>query len=290
MGLAEDNDVAVMVDVINAMPRAKKRLATWLLQTSSLAVHSGASAANASTRMIPVHAATGRPRLATRDRTVGASIGMAFKRTGMRMIRVKKIAHADLRDARSRPAGRVLHRHPRPDPRGQGEGRGLPRLDARPPLGGAAQGRRGAMRAARLPGRHRTTISTHSRSRPRAHGIKTAAQARIPSRPSPTWSRSRIPKGTVMEVFKRPTSRSQKFPTKGIVPHKLGHVAFFVKDVKRVTDFYLRRARLPRVRLDGRLLLVPALRRRPSHHQSDADRARTGTSTPRSSCATGATC
>ena len=32
----------------------------------------------------------------------------------------------------------------------------------------------------------------------------------------------------------------------------------------------LRRARLPRVGLDGRLLLVPALRRRPPHHQPDA--------------------
>src|SRR5882757_9632298 len=36
------------------------------------------------------------------------------------------------------------------------------------------------------------------------------------------------PKGTVMEVFKRGESSHQKFPAKGIVPHKLGHVAFFV--------------------------------------------------------------
>jgi catechol 2,3-dioxygenase-like lactoylglutathione lyase family enzyme len=46
------------------------------------------------------------------------------------------------------------------------------------------------------------------------------------------------PKGTVMEVFKRGEFMHQKFPQKGIVPHKLGHVAFFVKDVKKVTDFY----------------------------------------------------
>jgi catechol 2,3-dioxygenase-like lactoylglutathione lyase family enzyme len=46
------------------------------------------------------------------------------------------------------------------------------------------------------------------------------------------------PKGTVMEVFKRGEFAQQKFPSKGIVPHKLGHVAFFVKDVKRTTDFY----------------------------------------------------
>ena len=46
------------------------------------------------------------------------------------------------------------------------------------------------------------------------------------------------PKGTVMEVFKRIDSPPQTFPTKGIVPHKIGHVAFFCKDVKKVTDFY----------------------------------------------------
>ena len=46
------------------------------------------------------------------------------------------------------------------------------------------------------------------------------------------------PKGTVMEVFKRAEFRRRNIPTKGIVPHKLGHVAFFVKDVKKVTDFY----------------------------------------------------
>jgi catechol-2,3-dioxygenase len=46
------------------------------------------------------------------------------------------------------------------------------------------------------------------------------------------------PKGTVMEVFKRDAFSGQRYPTKGIVPHKLGHVAFFVTDVKRLTDFY----------------------------------------------------
>ena len=47
------------------------------------------------------------------------------------------------------------------------------------------------------------------------------------------------PKGTIMEVFKRPEPQGQKFPTKGIVPHKIGHVAFFVSDVKKTTQFYL---------------------------------------------------
>ena len=41
-----------------------------------------------------------------------------------------------------------------------------------------------------------------------------------------------------MEVFKRGAFAGQRFPNKGIVPHKLGHVAFFVKEVKKLTDFY----------------------------------------------------
>ena len=47
------------------------------------------------------------------------------------------------------------------------------------------------------------------------------------------------PKGTLMEVFKRPEPQAQKFPNKGIVPHKIGHVAFHCADVKLVTKFYL---------------------------------------------------
>jgi catechol 2,3-dioxygenase-like lactoylglutathione lyase family enzyme len=46
------------------------------------------------------------------------------------------------------------------------------------------------------------------------------------------------PKGTVMEVFKRAEFGGQKFATQGVVPHKLGHVAFHVTDVKHVTRFY----------------------------------------------------
>ena len=46
------------------------------------------------------------------------------------------------------------------------------------------------------------------------------------------------PKGTVMEVFKRGEFTGQRFQTKGVVPHKLGHVAFHVTEVKKVTDFY----------------------------------------------------
>jgi catechol 2,3-dioxygenase-like lactoylglutathione lyase family enzyme len=41
-----------------------------------------------------------------------------------------------------------------------------------------------------------------------------------------------------MEVFKRGEFAGQRFQTKGVVPHKLGHVAFHVTEVKKVTDFY----------------------------------------------------
>jgi catechol 2,3-dioxygenase-like lactoylglutathione lyase family enzyme len=45
-------------------------------------------------------------------------------------------------------------------------------------------------------------------------------------------------KGTVMEVFKRPEPLHQPFRNQGIVPHKLGHIAFHVADVKAITRFY----------------------------------------------------
>ena len=70
-----------------------------------------------------------------------------------------------------------------------------------------------------------------------AHGIKTTRK----NDPGPTIADMitfEDPKGTVMEVFKRGAFSGQRFPNKGIVPHKLGHVAFFVKDVKKLTDFY----------------------------------------------------
>jgi catechol 2,3-dioxygenase-like lactoylglutathione lyase family enzyme len=71
-----------------------------------------------------------------------------------------------------------------------------------------------------------------------AHGIKTH---RLKD-PEPTVSDMvafEDPKGTLMEVFKRPEPQAQKFPIKGIVPHKIGHVAFHCADVKLVTKFYL---------------------------------------------------
>jgi catechol 2,3-dioxygenase-like lactoylglutathione lyase family enzyme len=46
------------------------------------------------------------------------------------------------------------------------------------------------------------------------------------------------PKGTVMEVFKRGAFAGQRYQSRGVVPHKLGHVAFHVTDAKKTTDFY----------------------------------------------------
>jgi catechol 2,3-dioxygenase-like lactoylglutathione lyase family enzyme len=70
-----------------------------------------------------------------------------------------------------------------------------------------------------------------------AHGIKTARK----KDPEPSVADMVTfddPKGTAIEVFKRGEFSHQKFPQKGIVPHKLGHVAFFVQDVQGVTKFY----------------------------------------------------
>ena len=70
-----------------------------------------------------------------------------------------------------------------------------------------------------------------------AHGIKTARRRD----PEPTIADMLTfadPKGTIMEVFKRPDPAAQKYQRTGVVPHKLGHVAFQVTEVKKVTDFY----------------------------------------------------
>ena len=70
-----------------------------------------------------------------------------------------------------------------------------------------------------------------------AHGIKTQRK----KDPEPSIGDMVVfedTKRTIMEVFKRGEFSSQKFPSQGIVPHKLGHVAFHVTDVKHVTKFY----------------------------------------------------
>lgn len=70
-----------------------------------------------------------------------------------------------------------------------------------------------------------------------AHGIKTERK----TDPEPTISDAvtfEDPKGTIMQVFKRGEFGGQRFQTKGVVPHKLGHVAFHCTEVRKVTDFY----------------------------------------------------
>ena len=82
-----------------------------------------------------------------------------------------------------------------------------------------------------------TPISAISRSRSPRHGVKTTRK-KDPEPSIADMVTFADPKGTVMEVFKRDAFSHQKFQSKGIVPHKLGHVAFHVTDVKHVTKFY----------------------------------------------------
>jgi catechol 2,3-dioxygenase-like lactoylglutathione lyase family enzyme len=46
------------------------------------------------------------------------------------------------------------------------------------------------------------------------------------------------PKGTNVDIFANYETGRQDFQGKGIVPHKLGHVAFMVADIKRMVEFY----------------------------------------------------
>ena len=186
------------------------------------------------------------------------------------MIRVNKIAHATYETPDLDKQTEYYTDIYGTDAGVQGEGHRLSRLHGRSSFHRLAARRAGKLRAA-LPSKFRLTpTSTHSRNRLLRTGSKPSAR-KIPSRRSPTWSRSPIPKGTTMQVFKRDAFSHQKFTHKGIVPFKLGHVAFHVTDVKHVHQILLRRARLPRIRLDGGFLLVPALQFRSSHHQPDGD-------------------
>jgi catechol 2,3-dioxygenase-like lactoylglutathione lyase family enzyme len=70
-----------------------------------------------------------------------------------------------------------------------------------------------------------------------AHGIKTERKADA----APTIAdlvSFEDTKGTVMEVFQRPEASRLTFKHAGIVPRKLGHVAFHVTDVKATAKFY----------------------------------------------------
>ena len=71
----------------------------------------------------------------------------------------------------------------------------------------------------------------------KAHGIQTARK----SDPEP-GVRDQLtffdPKGTRIEIFQAQPFSGRPFETRGIIPNKLGHVAFHVEDVVAITDFY----------------------------------------------------
>ena len=71
----------------------------------------------------------------------------------------------------------------------------------------------------------------------KSHGLKT--DRRRDAEPTiPDLVEFEDPKGTRLQVFAERPSAPQKFAEKGIIPHKLGHVAFNVIDVQKVTRFY----------------------------------------------------
>ena len=70
-----------------------------------------------------------------------------------------------------------------------------------------------------------------------AHGLRTSRK-KDPEPAIDDMVAFEDPKGTIMEVFKRAEPQNPGFRSTGIVPHKLGHVAFHVTDVKTVTSFY----------------------------------------------------
>jgi catechol 2,3-dioxygenase-like lactoylglutathione lyase family enzyme len=69
------------------------------------------------------------------------------------------------------------------------------------------------------------------------HGIKTTRK-KDPEPSIPELVSFEDPKGTIMEVFREHAFSGQAYQGKGIVPHKLGHVAFHVADVKKIAKFY----------------------------------------------------
>lgn len=70
-----------------------------------------------------------------------------------------------------------------------------------------------------------------------AHGLRTLRR----SDPAPAIADMvsfEDPKGTAIDVFRPQEAQGQPFAAHGVVPHKLGHVAFHVTDVQRLTRFY----------------------------------------------------
>jgi catechol 2,3-dioxygenase-like lactoylglutathione lyase family enzyme len=70
-----------------------------------------------------------------------------------------------------------------------------------------------------------------------AHGIRTAHKT-DPEPSIPALVGFEDPKGTMIEVFRERAFSGQAYQGRGIVPHKLGHVAFHVADAKKVAGFY----------------------------------------------------
>jgi catechol 2,3-dioxygenase-like lactoylglutathione lyase family enzyme len=70
-----------------------------------------------------------------------------------------------------------------------------------------------------------------------AHGIKVESK-KDPEPTIPEMVTFEDTKGTIMEVFREREPAPQRFGEKGIVPLKLGHVAFNVVDVKKASAFY----------------------------------------------------
>lgn len=92
-----------------------------------------------------------------------------------------------------------------------------------------------------------------------AHGIKTSRKKDA----EPTISDMLVfdnLKGTVMEVFKMPQPLNQPFSRKGIVPHSSVTLPSMSKTRKRPPNGIAMSSLFRSLGLDGRFLLVPALR------------------------------
>ena len=72
----------------------------------------------------------------------------------------------------------------------------------------------------------------------KAHGIKTERKRDAQPTIADQLTFEDI-KGTVIEVFRAPEPLQHGFQAKGVVPNKLGHVAFHVTDVQAATKFYV---------------------------------------------------
>jgi catechol-2,3-dioxygenase len=69
------------------------------------------------------------------------------------------------------------------------------------------------------------------------HGVQTQRKS-DPEPGVPELVSFEDPKGTLLEVFREYAPAKAAGPPKGIAPFKLGHVAFDVVDVKKITNFY----------------------------------------------------